>query len=919
MRLLRVLLLTGLGWLAAAPPAPAATVAATLQSKDGMVTAAHPLAARVGAGILERGGNAVDAAIAVSFALGVVAPYASGLGGEGYMVASLADGREIAIDFRSTAPALATYENLDKAGELDEIRFTPKGYCVAGVPAGVALALQYASLPLADLVAPSIRIAEQGFEVNETFSMLNMDAWESLSEHSPEFLNDGLPWAAGETFRNPALARTLGVIAAKGVDAYYNGELADNLDRFMREHDGWARKSDLQAYRALLREPLQGSYRDYELVVPGSPVGGPRVLATLNILEHFNLAIMDWDDPLAIHLMQEAMILTALDQRRWMGDPETNEHIPEKGYISKEYARRRALLIDLGKASDPALWNSERVGDPGPYGQGADYVDVMLNEAEVRSVVDAAEVVPPSTTHFSVVDRAGNAVAWTQTISNFFGTGHMVDGYFLNNELGNFKSAPVEGSPINLEPGRRPRTTIAPLIVKQDGRVRWVLGSPGGGRIGSTVIEILVNLIDFGMDLEAAIRTPKFAGYDAYREIQLEDEFPPKTVQLLKQMGHEVVTYSYPDLYFGGPNAIAIDAGGRMTGVGSIRRQGGAAAPDLRQGGVPDIRPGAGVTGRSTLSAYFPPLEGTQLDAEIFVLDSGQPGATALVMGGTHGNELAGTVAALLLVESGQVRTGRLIVIPYTNSSAIRVPDTRNAIATRHRVTSCSGERFLPYGDRRTAAADQELEDPEAYTSPPGYVLENGAESRNLNRTYPGQPDGSPTEQLSHALMELIRQEGVDFNLDMHESGTPERQARDEGDYSPGRNARLAYTLVSHPRGLEIAALAALALEEDIGISMKLEESNPVFRGLSHLEIGDATSSVSFLSESPNPGQDRDADDADVIADGRYPLEHRVGLHLRLLRHLADAYAEIHGKPLEIDGLPEYRALLDGGVGQFLN
>ena len=572
-------LLIGICWLVSTSAVHAVTVAPTLQSKQGMVTAAHPLAARAGAEILENGGNAVDAAIAVSLALGVVEPYASGLGGEGYMVAVMADGRELAVDFRSTAPALANYENLNKAGELSEVKYTPKGYCVAGVPAGIGKAMDLASLPFKDLIAPAIRLAEEGFEVNETFSSVNMDRWEILFANAPEFLNDGMPWAVGETFRNPALARTLKIMADKGVDSFYNGELADDLDRFMQENDGWARKSDLQAYRALAKTPIKGTYRGYELSVPGSPVGGPRILATLNILEHFNLAIMNWADPLAIHIMQEAMILTSLDQRRWLGDPETNSYIPEKGYISKDYARQRVMRIDLSKASDPATWYTERVGDPGAYENGESYVDVML-EARQKSVIEGTtQDVPPSTTHFSVVDKAGNAVAWTQTISSFFGTGNMVDGYFLNNELGNFKSQPVEGSPINLEPGRRPRTTITPMVVKKDGKVRWVLGSPGAGRIGSTVIEILVNLIDFDMDLELAIRTPKFTGYDAYKEIQLEDDFPQKTLDLLEALGHKVKRYDHPDLYFGGPNAIAVKDG-LLTGVGSIRRHGGAAAPE---------------------------------------------------------------------------------------------------------------------------------------------------------------------------------------------------------------------------------------------------------------------------------------------------------------------------------------------------
>jgi gamma-glutamyltranspeptidase/glutathione hydrolase len=577
-------LLIGICWLATMPAAYAVSVAPVLQSKEGMVTAAHPLAAAAGAEILEKGGNAVDAAIAVSLVLGVVEPYASGLGGEGYLVAIMADGREVAVDFRSTAPALATYANLNKAGNLKEVKFTPKGYCVAGVPAGIGKALELASLPLQELAAPAIRLAEDGFEVTETFSTVNMDAFEILSENAPAFLDDGMPWSTGSVFRNPALARTLKILATKGVDAFYKGELAKNLDRFMRENDGWTRKSDLKNYRALVKKPIKGSYRGYEINVPGSPVGGPRILATLNILEHFNLAMMSWDDPLAIHIMQEAMILTSLDQRRWLGDPETNPYIPEKGYISKDYARQRFMQINLSKASDPALWYSERVGDPGPYENGASYIDVMLEERHKQVIEGTTQDESPSTTHFSVVDKAGNAVSWTQTISSFFGTGNMVDGYFLNNELGNFKYEPVEGSPINLEPGRRPRTTIAPLVVRKDGKVRWVIGSPGGGRIGSTVIEILVNVIDFEMSLENAIRAPKFTGYDAYKEIQLEDDFPPKTIEFLLELGHEVKRYEHPDLYFGGPNAIAVGKDGLLTGVGSIRRLGGAAAPQVSKG-----------------------------------------------------------------------------------------------------------------------------------------------------------------------------------------------------------------------------------------------------------------------------------------------------------------------------------------------
>lgn len=333
----------------------------------------------------------------------------------------------------------------------------------------------------------------------------------------------------------------------------------------------------------------------------------------------------------------------------------------------------------------------------------------------------------------------------------------------------------------------------------------------------------------------------------------------------------------------------------------------------------PDIRPGAGVTTHKMLSDYFAPLKGTNLDTDVFILDSGKPGANGLALGGTHGNELAGQVAALLMVENARVTSGKLVVISYANLSGLSVQDTRKQIAQEHVIQSRSGERILPYGDRRTDPADQGVPDPEEYKNPAGYTLKNGAESRNLNRTYPGDADGTPTEQLGYAIIKLIRDESIDFSLDMHEANTPKRQSKDDGNYSPGGNKRLSYTLVTHPKALEMGAFALLSMEEDTGISMRLDESNPAYRGLSHLEFGEATGCWSFLSESPNPGQDRWREVPDVIEDPEYPLEHRAGLHMRLFLNIAGAYADYNDKALIIEGLPEYRDLMEKGVGQFLN
>lgn len=332
-----------------------------------------------------------------------------------------------------------------------------------------------------------------------------------------------------------------------------------------------------------------------------------------------------------------------------------------------------------------------------------------------------------------------------------------------------------------------------------------------------------------------------------------------------------------------------------------------------------DIRPGEGVTDQRKLSQYFAPLKDTNLDTDVYILDSGKPGATALLIGGTHGNEMAGSVAAVVALENIVVKSGKLIVIPYTNRSAQSVADTRNQIEPRHLVKSRSGERYLTYGDRRTDPADQQNDDPDEYRNPGGYILNNGKEARNLNRTYPGRPDGSGTEQLAYAIINLVSEERVDLSLDMHEANTPETDKQDDGDYRPGGNKRLSYTLVAHPRGLEIAAFALLAMEEDTHISMKLEESNTKYRGLSHLEIGNATDCLSYLSESPNPGQDRNRKNADVVTDPKYPLTHRVGLHLRLFKHLADAYADYNGEILTMERVPEYDDLLAGDIGRFLN
>lgn len=336
----------------------------------------------------------------------------------------------------------------------------------------------------------------------------------------------------------------------------------------------------------------------------------------------------------------------------------------------------------------------------------------------------------------------------------------------------------------------------------------------------------------------------------------------------------------------------------------------------------PDVRPGSGVTGQGMISDYFAPLKNTNLDTPIYILDSGKPGATMLILGGTHANELAGSVTALVMVENFKVKTGRLLVVPYANRSGLSVSDTRNEIKRQHMIKTRSGMRFLPYGDRRTDEDDQGAGDPDDYINPVGYELKNGKESRNLNRTYPGKADGTATEQLAYAIIEMVKKEEVDLCIDYHEARTPDRKLTSDPEYGTGGGATkapLAYTLISHPRGIEIGAYALLGMEEDTGKSFRLEESNPAFRGLSHLEIGQATDCLSFISETPNPGQDKWRSAPDVIKDKKYPLAHRVGMHLRIFHNLMESYVDLDGKPFSVEGLPKYEEIMKKDVGFYLN
>ncbi|WP_052465434.1 gamma-glutamyltransferase [Thermotoga profunda] len=545
-------------------------------SKNGVVAAANPYAAAAGAEILEKGGNAVDAAVAVAFALGVVEPYASGLGGEGVMIIHTSDGQNIAIDYKSVAPM-----------DLSKYTKSPSNYssgplsvCVPGVVDGLIKALsEWGTMNLSEVMEPAIRLAREGFVLNETYVGVLSDNYEKLLNDPGEgalvYLKDNLLYDPGDLFKNPVLADTLELIAKEGRDVFYKGEIADKIVKFMQENGGAITKQDLEQYHAIVKEPIIGTYRGYKIITAPQPVGGTTLVEILNILERFNISDLSWDDPLYIHLLSEALYLATIDMRIYCGD---DPNVPVEALISKEYAKSRFEMIPLSKAiarSSSAAERQKLAGDPFKYLDNKKFFDKILEDLGEKVKIES-----PSTTHASVVDKWGNAVAFTQTLSSFFGSGNVVPGtgIILNNEMANFSTS----GPNALAPGRRPRTTIAPTIVlRPNGDLLMVVGTPGASRILSTLSQMIVNVIDFGYSIDQAMKLPKFCSYDTYTDLKIEGGFPEETIKILeKYYGYKLELYPELDLFFGGPNCVYKQEDGIYIGVGSFRRQGAAAVPE---------------------------------------------------------------------------------------------------------------------------------------------------------------------------------------------------------------------------------------------------------------------------------------------------------------------------------------------------
>jgi gamma-glutamyltranspeptidase/glutathione hydrolase len=535
LRLLNAIILT----ILLAPGAQPATKNLEIRARHGMVASAHALASQAGVEILKGGGNAVDAAVAAAFAVGVVEPNSNGIGGEGMMVIFLAKTRRaIAIDYRSVAPTSAAYpEGVPSIGHA--------AAAVPGTVAGLSLALEkYGTMTLTQVLEPAIKLASEGFAISSTLASVILDNFESLSAEvslAKIFCPDELPLEAGDILKNPDLARSLGKIARGGRDVFYRGELAEKIVAETQARGGFITKEDLAGYRALVREPVKGAYRGYGIISAPPPVGGLAIVQTLQILEHFELGRHAPLSPTRIHLMAEAMKRAMADWRAFVSDPDF-VGVPIAGLLAKPYAKARAAEIDPDRVSQHVA-----PGEP------------------VRSQ-------SPSTTSLSVVDKAGNMVALTQTISDFFGAKVMVQdtGIILNNEMKNFSAKGINA----LAPGKRMRTTISPTILVKKGKAFATIGTPGAARILTTMPLVISNLIDYKMGIQEAIEMPRF--FPSNKDLAIEPRLPDETVAALVKMGYNVEPLGEFDLFFGGAQGIVIDPKTRIRIGGADPRRDGA-------------------------------------------------------------------------------------------------------------------------------------------------------------------------------------------------------------------------------------------------------------------------------------------------------------------------------------------------------
>jgi gamma-glutamyltranspeptidase/glutathione hydrolase len=541
---------------------PASAVRQPVRARHGMVVAMESTAVDVGVSVLQKGGNAVDAAVAVGFTMAVTHPFAGNLGGGGYMLIRLADGRTTFIDFRERAPEKASRNMyLDAKGNLT--RDSIEGWRSSGVPGtvrGFEIAVnKYGRRTWAENLAPAIDLASKGFPVPYALAegLKSSRSLEKDPESKRIFQKNGAFYDVGETLAQPELARTLERISKNGPSEFYEGETAKRFAEEMAKHGGIISLADLKSYKAIERAPLQGKYRNYTVVTaPPSSSGGIALLEMLGILEGSGYEKGGAGSASAIHYAAEAMRRAYADRNEYVGDPDFVK-VPIAGLLDPGYLAKLRATIDPERATP-----SDAVHPGRP--SGTEHME---------------------TTHYSVVDAEGNAVAVTYTLNGGYGNGITVPGlgFLLNNEMDDFASKPgtpnmfglVQGETNAIAPGKRPLSSMTPTIILKDGKLFMTAGAPGGSRISTAVLQVILNVLDFGMNVQDAIDAPRVHHQWQPDKLYLERGISPDTVALLKSRGYDV-DYS-PGVVLAQVAAIVSD-GGWLQGGSDGRSAAGKAA-----------------------------------------------------------------------------------------------------------------------------------------------------------------------------------------------------------------------------------------------------------------------------------------------------------------------------------------------------
>jgi gamma-glutamyltranspeptidase / glutathione hydrolase len=571
--------------LALSTTTPWAATRQPISAEKAMAVTSQHLATDVGVEIMKQGGNAIDAAVAVGYALAVTNPCCGNLGGGGFATLHLADGRDVFLNFREKAPGAATAAMyLDAKAEVVK-DLSLKGYLAVGVPGSVmgldTLLTKYGTMPREKIMAPAIKLAEEGFILNQGDVDIMQGAAKAFAEQpnvAEIFLNKSEPWNVGDRFVQKNLAETLKLIARDGPDAFYKGKIADDIVAASTTNKGILSKKDFESYTVAEAEPIRCTYRTYELVsAPPPSSGGTAICEILNILKGYPISELGFHSAASVHLMAEAMRHTFVDRNFQLGDPDFVKN-PIAKLLADDYAEAIRSKIDQNKATPSK--------------------DVQPGTAPHEGT---------ETTHYSVVDAAGNAVSITYTLNALFGAKVIAGstGFLLNDEMDDFTVKPgvpnlfglVQGKTNEIAPGKRPLSSMSPTIVKKDGKVFMVLGSPGGSRIITIVLEAVMNVVDHGMNIQEAVDAPRIHHQWLPDQITVEPyALSPDTEKLLRGMGHKVVEQTP----WGAAEAIFIapqDAAAPKATSGNDAQALGKPVPGMLYGAHDDRRPAGSAAG----------------------------------------------------------------------------------------------------------------------------------------------------------------------------------------------------------------------------------------------------------------------------------------------------------------------------------